>query len=363
MSLVTKFSRLADVKGDHTAQLKSLEQAINFELGLVGDFIDIAGPAAGRMYGSKSAGGAGVHLLAANHGTEITDTQVKAHLARKWATPGDNPILEDVAARTTSWFHSNMPELDLGWTNLFQLVDLRGSNQDTFEILDTNAGITYEQIKPGAKIKPRREFSEARTPVKYLTYGTGIGIQDDWLRFQRFWNIEQVTAEARSQAWDTQAQLHYGLFTGQGSGIDVAYDTNDAKTFNSAAAGVLRAVSSAGYGAGQNTSFWILCAPEHVGRILAMLELRSGSQALAFKASNEPLAYNVAGVIASTHVPSNSTGYYLVMPGRKNQRGVWKDLTVESERDIYSRAQDWVYSMQFNAAVGNSAQVRRVKFA
>lgn len=360
---VVKFPQLANVQGDSRAQLTALKQSIDFEFGLPGMFIDLAGASAGRMFASKSHEGAGVRLFSANEPRFVTDEGVKAYLQRKWATPGDNPILEDIAARTTSWFHTNMPEIDLGWTNLFQSVDLRGSNQDSFEIIDTNAGIAYEQYKPGAKIKIRREFSEAKATVKYLTYGDGIGILDDWLRFQRFWNIEQVTSESRAKAWDKQAELHYGLFTALGSGINQTFQTDDTVTFNAAAAKVLRDVHAQGYGTGQNASFWILCAPEHVGRILKMLEVRSGSAILASQANKEPLAYNVAGVIASTYVPSNSTGYYLVLPGRKIQRGVWKDLTVESERDIYSRAQDWVFHMQFNAAIGNSAQVRRVLFA
>lgn len=360
---VVKFPQLAKVQGDSRAQLTALKQSIDFEFGLPGMFIDLAGASAGRMFASKSHEGAGVRLFSANEPRFVTDEGVKAYLQRKWATPGDNPILEDIAARTTSWFHTNMPEIDLGWTNLFQTVDLRGSNQDSFEIIDTNAGIAYEQYKPGAKIKIRREFSEAKATVKYLTCGDGIGILDDWLRFQRFWNIEQVTAESRAKAWDKQAELHYGLFTALGAGINQTFDTDDTKTFNAAAAKVLRDVHAQGYGTGQNASFWILCAPEHVGRILKMLEVRSGSAILANQANKEPLAYNVAGVIASTYVPANSTGYYLVLPGRKIQRGVWKDLTVESERDIYSRAQDWVFHMQFNAAIGNSAQVRRVLFA
>lgn len=363
MNAVTKFPNIAQVQGGHEAQLKALKQAIDFEFSLPGMFCDIAGPQAGRMFASKSSEGAGVRVFGATTGRTISEDQVKAHLSRKWATPGDNPVLQDMAGRVASWFHSNMPEIDLGWTNLFQLVDLRGSNQDTFEILDTNAGISYEQIAPGAKIKVRREFSENATPVKYLTYGDGIGILDDWLRFQRFWNVEQVTAEARAKAWDKQAELHYGLFTGLSSAVNYSFATDDTQTFNGAAAQILRNVHGKGYGAGQNASFWILCAPEHVGRILKMLEARSGSQIVATQTNAQPLAYNVAGVIASTYVPSNSTGYYLTLPGRKIQRGVWKDLTVESDRDIYSRAQDWVFHLQFNAAIGDTAQVRRVLFA
>ena len=68
-------------------------------------------------------------------------------------------------------------------------------------------------------------------------------------------------------------------------------------------------------------------------------------------------------MISTTYVPSNDTGYYLVLPGRKIKRGVWKDPTLESKRDIAVSAQDWVGVEQYNAAIGNSDQVRRVKFA
>lgn len=363
MSLATKFANLAQVKGGHTAQLKALKQAIDFEFSLPSLFADIAGPSAGRLFANKSAKGAGVHLIGASAEKTIGLDQVKSALTQKWAVPGDNPILSSTAARVVSWFHSNMPELDLGWMNLFQFVDMRASSQPNFEIIDTNAGMTFSQVKPGEKIKIRRDFSEASTPVPYVTFGDGIGILDDWLRFQQFWNIEQVTAEANANAWDKMAELHYALFTSLGAGIDESFDTDDTITFNAAAASIARGLRTSGYGVGQSAQFWIVCAPEHVGRILKMLDATSGSNLVAFGVNKVPIAWTVAGVIATTHVPANSTDYYLVLPGRKIQRAVWKDLTVESERDIYSRAQDWVYHMQFNAAIGNSAQVRRVKFA
>ena len=157
--------------------------------------------------------------------------------------------------------------------------------------------------------------------------------------------------------------MHYGLFTGLGGGVNQAFAVDDTTTFNAAAATIFRGLRTSGYGLGQNAGLWILCAPEHVGRVMKMLEVRAGSQILAMQENKEPIAYNVAGVVTSTFVPANSTGYYLILPGRKIQRGLWKDLSIESQRDIYSRASDWVGHMQFNAAIGNTAQVRRVLFS
>ncbi len=39
------------------------------------------------------------------------------------------------------------------------------------------------------------------------------------------------------------------------------------------------------------------------------------------------------------------------------------DLQIEKNRDIYKRAEDWVGTMQYNATIADTSQVRRVLFA
>lgn len=355
MNAFSNFKGLAKLTGE--AQIKALAEAVNFELGLVNDFISVQG--------GKSVAGAGVHLFGADAARKgaLTVEGVKAFLGQKYTTPSDTPTLSSTAARITSYFHSNMPEIDLGWTNLFTYIDLRGAVQTSFDILDTNAGITFEQKAPGEEVKVRRNITESKTQVPYVTYADGIGILDDWLRFQQFWNVEQAVVEFRAKAWDKQAEIHYGLLTAQGAGIDVAFDTDDTKTFNKAAAAIFRAVRASGYGVGTNAGLWIVTSPEQKGRILKMLEATQGSLIVGYNQNAQPISYNVAGVISTTYVTAADTGYYLVLPGRKAQRANWMDLSIESSRDIYKRAMDWVGTMQFNAAIGDTAQVRRVKFA
>lgn len=338
-------------------RIKALAEAVGFEIGLVNAYIDIQGGEVKHHRGVRLLN----NLPAANDPVALD--VVKGYLARKYTTPSDTPTLSDVGARVQSFFHTNMPEVDLGWTNLFQLVDLRGSTQDHFDIIGTNAGLAFKQLAPGEQIKIRRDITEDVTSVKYVEYGEGLGLLDAWLDFQQFWNVEQSVAEFRAKAWDKMAEIHYGLLTAQSSAIDVAFDTDDTKTFNNAAGALFRAVRSSGYAVGQGAGLWIVTSPEQVGRVLKMLEATRGSQLVAFQANAQPIAYNVAGVISTTYVPANSTGYYLMLPGRKAQRGNWKDLTLESKRDIYAGAQDWVGRMRFNAAIGDTAQVRRVKFA
>lgn len=351
-----KFAALAGIAS--AAQITALAGAIDLHLKMPQMALDMLGADA-AVFAGKFFGADG-KLIQRN---APDGERFKSFLAQKYATSSDNPILTDVAAQFATFFHSNMPEMDMGWVPLFDEVDLRGSTHDHFDIIDTNAGIVYEQLKQGEAIKKRTKISESKTIVSYLTMGAGLGLLDDWLRFQQWWKVDEATGEFTAKHWDKMAELHYGLFTALSTSVDVNFTTDDATTFNAAVAGILRAVRSSGYAVGQNAGFYILTSPEKVGRITRMLSAERGSAMVDFGTMKEPIAYTVKGVIASTFVPANDTGYYLVLPGRKIKRGVWKDLTVEGQRNAAARAEDLYAHAQYNCAIGDTAQVRRVKFA
>lgn len=299
------------------------------------------------------------------YGRQVAPIDTKAFddaIARKYATPDANPILTAAKRGVDFYFHNNMPELDIGFLPLFDLVDMRGTAQTSFSIKTTGAGITWAQRKPGERVEIRREVSEAELVVTYLEFAAGLGILDAWLDFNQFWRVEDAIAEFISNEADKRAALHYGLFTAQGAGIDQAFATDDATTFNNAAAAILRAVRTSGYAAGANAQFDILINPEKVGRVLAMLDAKRGSPMIAFGTQDQPIAFNVRNVIMTTHVPAADTGYYLVLPGRKNKRGEWLDVVLESDRDITTSATDWVGKTRYNAAIGDTAQMKRVKY-
>lgn len=286
-----------------------------------------------------------------------------AVFGEKYATASDNPILVDLSARFASFFHSNMPDIDTGYMPLFDLIDLRNMAQDHFDIDDTNAGITFTQIKPGGVIKKRTNISETKTTVPFLTFAAAVGILDDWLRFQQFWKIDEFVGEIRAKHFDQMANLHYGLLTAIGAGINETFLTDDATTFNKGAATLMRNLRNMGYAMSQNAALKIVCAPEKVGRILAMLEAQRGSNMVAFGTQKQPIAFTVDSVVASTFIPSADLGYYLVLPGKKAKRGLWQDLSIENLRNPAIRAQDMYASGQYNAAFGDTNQVRRVLYA
>lgn len=354
MRTYSKFEKLGTV-ADEKARLKTLAQAIDMEFSLPAAFMDLGGM--GRVStqdGITVIGGKGGQLQVP------TEAQVKGYLSTKWSVPGDNPNLVDPTLRVVQFFHSNMPDLDTGYTKIFDQVDMRSSMLDSFDILDANNGITFSQVKSGEKVKIRRVVTDSLMRVPYVTFADGVGIEDDWLRYQKWWMISDTVSEFNNKAWDAKAAWHYDLLTALSTGVNVAYTVSDTQTLNLAAAKILRAVRAKGYGAGPSAGFVIVCAPEDVGRVTKMLSATAGTLQVAYNPNVQPINVHVSEVVASTYIPANVGGYYLCLPGRKMKRGDWKDLTVESERNIYVRANDYVGTFQSNAAIGDTDQVARV---
>lgn len=346
-------------KGEDTQkQLQMLAGAASFEMNKVPMAMELAGKAVLSM--SPNLKG----LQAAN---APTFERIRSYLGQKlygekYSTPDDNPVLNDIANQFEQFFHTNMPELDMAWTLLFDLVDLRNSTHDHFDIIDTNAGLSWNQRKPGEPVKIRRNFSESKTTIDYLEFSDGLGILDVWLQFQQFWNVDEALAEFRATYFDKMAKLHYGLLTALGTGVDQAFDTDDPTTANAAAAAIIRNVRSSGVPI-DNPTFYAVCAVEKVGRLERMLTAQRGSAIIDNGTLNEPLAHRIGGIVGTTHIPSSDTGWYLVLPARKNKRGLWMDLQVEDARNAYVSATDLVGRGQYNAAIGDSNQIRRCLYA
>lgn len=347
---------------DQAAQRAALYKALAFALMLPALCADMLGDKAAlirtggeNIVGVKQMAGQAFRM------PELKDFE--AALAAKYATPDQNPILTNPARKVEAWFHSNMPEIDLGWMALYDLIDLRGSGQSAFDINTTSMGITWAQRIPGAPADIRRIAAETGTTVEFVEYAAGMGILDVWLQFNKFWKVEEAIAEFMANAADKRASVHYGLLTALSAAVDQAFATDDATTFNAAAAAILRGVRSSGYAVGANAQFDIVVSPEKVGRVLAFLDATRGSPMIAYGTQDQPIAFSVRNVISTTHVAAADTGYYLVLPGRKMKRGVWLDPSLESKRDIVVSAEDWVGKEQYNAVIADTGQIKRVKYA
>lgn len=344
-----------------TALFNSLKAAFLF--GTIA--LAAAGPAA-----AAKASAHHLSMMSGPSGDALTVDKVKAYLGSdravpvtgsKWATPGDNPVLQNTSERVVAFFAENVREMDLGYQVLFDDVPgLLGSNQDSFDLIGAHMGFSWDQREPGGAIKPRRNISESTTSVKYLEFADGFSILDAWFQFAKYYLISDAVNEFLSTYYDKKASLHYGLITGQPSSINVAFATDDATTFNKAVSGVLRKLDAKGSSIGANAQVDIVVNPENVGRVLAMLDAQRGSPMIAYGTQKQPIAFSVRNVIVTLKAPASEAAYYVVVPGRKLKRADWKALTVETKREASVTATDWYGHGQYNAVAGDVDQIARV---
>ena len=252
--------------------------------------------------------------------------------------------------------YSAGPEEDFGFERLYDFVDMRDSSSPDFEILDVTNAINFVQRKPGEPIKIQKVTSGTQK-VSYISWAGGLGFADEYFRFNKYYLLDDIVATVRRKYYDTMAQHHYSLFEALGSGINEAFQTDDVTTINNACANILKNVNSKGYGVGENPIFKLLCGVGLKARLAKAV-------AAAFtnpNNNNNQIVYRVDEIIATTKLPD--THYYVVLPKIKLKRGVWDDLNAESQRDALLRVENMTWEGKYNAAIGDSDQVRRCALA
>lgn len=290
----------------------------------------------------------------------LTGDKAAKFFGQKWAVPADTPTVLQVAGRFIDFYRDNLRDVDLGWQGLFRFIDQRNSGNDSIDVVNSSTAIAFEQTPNGGQIKINRNISASTSSLKMITYTGGVSFLDDWFRFNKWYQVQEA-AEDMLNAWAKMvADNHYALITAVGSGSNVAFNTDDQTTFNAAVSGMFRALEAKAYNVSGNPQVDIVCAPEKIGRVLAMLEASRGSMMLAFGTANQPIAFGVRNIIQTTRVAAADNNYYVVLPERKIKCATWTDFTIASDRAEDFRATDWYGHGQFNAIVGEQDQVRRV---
>lgn len=270
----------------------------------------------------------------------------------KFTVPGDTPNSGDRQIVVSDVFKAT-PLEDFGYMDIFDLVDMRGIPKDTFEILDASNGITFNQRAPGEEAKIYK-VSDSKATVSFLEFAAGLGFLDQWIQFQQYYLLDDVTVQTKNKYYDKMADLHYGLFTALSSGVNQAYDTSDAQTIDNACVQIISDCKSKGYFVKEGVKFVVIANPSLKRRLMKAIWPFAVNPN---DASSQAPVNNISQLITTWHLPN--TSYYVALPGNKLKRGVWKDLTVESNRDILKSATDFVWCGQYNAAIGDSQQVRR----
>ena len=281
--------------------------------------------------------------------------KVLSIMGRKGATgPDDAPnIMNRNTPITAGVFYTAMvdPLLDYGFEELFDFVDMRGSGQTSFDILDITNLITFAEVRTSQRMKVYG-VSDAKSLVEKMTIAAAIGIMDDWINYAQFWNLNQAALEARSKYYDKMAGDHYTLLAAISSDQNQAFDTDDVTTINNACATILTELEGKGYNITGNEVF----------ELRANINLKQRIEkafALTFNSPNSDKNQLVHTINRKYTTKLASTTYYVGLSGRKAKRGIWSDLSAETDRDILLRGTDIAYSGEYNAAIGEEDQFRR----
>ncbi len=278
-------------------------------------------------------------------------------LTAKGATgPSDSPNLMNRNTPVTAgvFFTSQVdPLLDFGFEDLYDFVDMRQSLQTQFDILDVTNLITFAEVKTGERML-KYGIQDNKTTVAKMIVAAAIGILDDWINYAMYWNLNQAAVEAKSKYYDKQATDHYALITA--AAVNQAFATDDVTTINNACASILTGVANKGFVITGNETFELRANINMKARI-------EKAFALSFNSPNTDKNQLVYTLNRKYSTKLLTTEYYVVLPGRKLKRGIWSDLSAETDRDILMRGTDVAYCGEYNAGVGEVQQIRKCQLS
>lgn len=273
--------------------------------------------------------------------------------AQKGATgPSDAPDLMNRNTPVTAGvFYTAVvdPLLDFGFEDLFDFVDMKESLQTSFDILDVSNLITFAEVKSGERMK-KYGIQSGKSTVSKMIVAAAIGILDDWINYAQYWNLNQAAIEARSKYYDKMAADHYALVVAAAQAQ--AFATDDITTINNACASILSGCAAKGFTLTGNEAFELRANINLKARIEKAFSLTFNSP----NADRNQLVYTLNRKYSTKLA---TTEYYIALPGRKMKRGVWSELSAETDRDILMRGTDVAYCGEYNAGVGEVQQVRK----
>jgi len=280
---------------------------------------------------------------------------------QEFTTPGDFPAS---AVEAIARFHQ-VDEPDLGWEQVFEVVDFTGTAKNGFDLVDVSSGLSFRAIAPGEKAEVYK-VSGDKVSVAFDLYGGALGWSKLWFDDQEYWKIEDAAREFRAKWYGNKAQAHYDLISRSRADSDVSWqggasDTKavrDAETINSACAAILEELQGKGFDVNPNSRF-VVVAP-----VQLMARVRNALNTSLINSSVTELNFNVGLAVTTRLKNQNLTAaetsqYFVVLPGRKLKSGNRMELTVLSETDILAYAETVAGWGRYGAVVGEDEQLRR----
>ncbi len=283
---------------------------------------------------------------------ELVQKVLQAAFAKGMTGPSDAPdVMNRNQPVTAAVFYPGVidPLTDFGFEDIFDLIDMRNAGQISFDIIDVTNAITFAEVKTGEPMKVYG-ITTGKSTVEKMIVAAAIGILDDWINYAQYWNLNQAAIEAKSKYYSKMATDHYALMVAITSDQNQAFATDDITTINNACAAILADCEAKGYNITGNETFFLKAHVALKARIEKALTLTFNSY------SETQVVFNVSRAY-TTKIASST--YYVGLSGRKSKRGVWSDLTAETDRNILLRGTDVAYCGEYNAAIGEEDQIRR----
>lgn len=291
---------------------------------------------------------------------EILARKLRAR-TEEFTAPSDFP---QSAAEAIAKFHE-LDEPDLGWEQVFDVIDFTQTSKNRFEILDVASGLSFRVIKPGEKAEVYKVSGEV-VSVNFDLYGGALGWSKLWFDDEDYWKIEDAAREFRAKWFSNKAQAHYDLISAARPDNDISWQgtssdskaVRDAETINYACADIIETLSGKGLEVNPGARFVVLAPVQLWARLKNALNLTLNSGAAS------QLNFNVS-LAATTHLKNqalnsaDTTHYFVCLPGRKLRSGLRMDLTILSEPDILAYAETVAGWGRYGAAVGEDEQLRR----
>ncbi len=288
----------------------------------------------------------------------------RAALMQGFATSADFPssVLE-----VLDKFHQ-LTYFDTGYEQIFNMMDMRNSNRNGFDILDVISGLTFALVPEGAKAKLYK-MSGAKVSVTLDMYAAGLGWSRRLFDDREYWTIEDNAVEFRNKAFSSKAQDFYDLIEATAATYDLAwqavtpagvtttnenYDSiRDINTINKACENILTRLKDLGMGITPNSEFIILAPHQLKGRLPRALNIVQQP----FASSTPRAVYNTR--VVYTLMLTSSTEYYVIYPKNKLKGANRMDLTIFSDFDIEAYADIAVGWQRYGGAIGELKQLVR----
>ena len=263
--------------------------------------------------------------------------------------------------------YHQLTNFDTGYEQVFNMMDMRQSQRNGFDILDVISGLTFAKVEEGEKAKLFK-MSGQKVSVTLDMYGAGLSWSRRLLDDKEYWTLEDNAIEFRNKAFSSKAQDFYGLIDGVDDTYDVDWqavggaipNTNenytpirDINTINKACEEIIIRLKDLGMGITVQSEFIILAPIQLVGRIARAL----GIVQQPFSTSTAYLNYNVRPIY--TMMLEETDVFYVIFPKKKIKGANRMDLTVFSDFDMMAYADASVGWQRYGGAIGNTKQLSR----